>query len=139
MNKLVRENKIKLGFLFITIILILIYFYFLYKKDELLENKIKNISKIKIYNFNTEWCGWSKKFKPEWDIFMQHVKEDPSLYYIEAYDVKCDNDNNKMMCKKYNVPGFPYIVIEDENTYIEYEGDRSAQHLLKYIKEKFTN
>jgi len=138
MNKLVRENKFIIGFLLITIILILIYFYFLYKKDNILENKT-SLSKIKVFNFNTEWCGWSKKFQPEWEIFMQHVKEDPSLGYVEAYDVKCDNDNNKMMCKKYNVPGFPYIVIENEDKYLEYDGDRSAHHLLKYIKEKYAN
>ena len=38
-------------------------------------------SRLKIFNFNTEWCGWSKRFQPEWDKFTQAVKANPNLNF----------------------------------------------------------
>ena len=121
----------------IILFFVILYFWINQKKNKILKNN--NQSKIKVYNFNTKWCGWSQKFQPEWDNFMNQVQDDPTLSYIDAYDVKCDDNNNSSMCKKYNVPGFPYVVIENNGEYLEYDGDRSATHLLKYIKEKFSN
>jgi thiol-disulfide isomerase/thioredoxin len=122
----------------IILFFVILYFWINQKKND---NNIKNNNqnKIKIYNFNTKWCGWSQKFQPEWDSFMNQLQDDPTLSYIDAYDIKCDDNNNSSMCKKYNVPGFPYVVIDNNGEYLEYDGDRSATHILKYIKEKFSN
>ena len=52
---------------------------------------------------------------------------------IETIDVKCDNPDNEQMCKDYNVPGFPYVIIEKDNVKTPYEGPRTAEAMLNNI------
>jgi thiol-disulfide isomerase/thioredoxin len=87
-------------------------------------------SKIKVFNFNTSWCGWSKRLQPEWDKFNEFIKLDPKLAHIEVYDIKCDDDKNNSMCESYKVPGYPYIVIEVNGKRTHYNGERTAKGLI---------
>ncbi len=86
--------------------------------------------KVKIFNFNTEWCGWSKRFQPEWDEFSINVKSNPN---IMAQDIKCDDPSNKSMCNNYNVPGFPTVVAEVNGKPIQYKGPRTAESLIEFV------
>jgi thiol-disulfide isomerase/thioredoxin len=88
-------------------------------------------SKIKIFNFNTSWCGWSKKFQPEWDKFMESVK---NLNNVQAIDVKCDQTDNESICEKYQVPGYPYIVFEVNGKVEPYDNERTSEGLMKHLK-----
>jgi thiol-disulfide isomerase/thioredoxin len=91
-------------------------------------------SKLKIFNFNTDWCGWSKRFQPDWDKFAEAVKDDPELNNkVDVIDVKCDNEENEEMCEAYNVPGFPYVVAEINGRREPYKGERTAQALLSFV------
>ena len=78
-------------------------------KENFSQNQNK---KVKVYNFNTKWCGYSVRFQPEWDIFQKEVNAKGNLADVEAYDIKCDNPSFDQMCKKYDVPGFPTVIIE---------------------------
>jgi thiol-disulfide isomerase/thioredoxin len=92
--------------------------------------------KISIYNFNTTWCGWSRKFQPEWDLFANYMKDPKNnVNNIEVKDIKCENndDQNDEMCKKYNVPGYPYIVFDIDGVHEQYKDERTADALIKYI------
>lgn len=92
-----------------------------------------------VYNFNTSWCGWSKKFQTEWNIFSDKVKMLKDIN-IKAIDVKCDEEDNKTnqdLCKKYNVPGYPYIIILVNNEPRAYDGERTSEALLRYIQTLF--
>jgi hypothetical protein len=84
-----------------------------------------------IYNFNTRTCGWSKKFQPEWDKFSESAKS--SLPNIIVKDVKCE-DNNEM-CSKYNVPGYPYVLLEIDNKIIPYNGERTVESLTDFCNK----
>jgi hypothetical protein len=89
---------------------------------------------VKIFNFNTEWCGWSRKFQPEWDAFMAWVKNpDNKMSHVQAFDVKCDNDSNKSLCEEYKVPGYPYVVIEVNGSRGSYEGERTKEALISFV------
>ncbi len=90
--------------------------------------------KIKMFNFNTEWCGWSKKFQPEWNKFSELVQQNPKLSHIGVYDIKCDNPTNESMCEKYQVPGYPYVVVEVNDKPMPYNGQRSAESLLSFVE-----
>ena len=104
-------------------------------KSENKENfsEAKNKSKIKVFNFNTSWCGWSRRFQPEWDKFSEKVKTDPNLSHVDALDVKCDDNNNELMCEKYEVPGYPFVVVEIDGKRTQYNGERTASALIKHI------
>ena len=58
----------------IIITLICIFFLFSFISDEAFTNsENKNSNLVKVYNFNTSWCGYSIRFKPEWDKFQKEV------------------------------------------------------------------
>ncbi len=103
-------------------------------KDE--KEKFSEVSKpkIKMFNFNTEWCGWSKKFQPEWNKFSELVKKNSKLSHVSVIDVKCDNPENEAMCEKYQVPGYPYVVVEVNDKPMPYNGERSAESLLSFVE-----
>jgi thiol-disulfide isomerase/thioredoxin len=92
-----------------------------------------NKPKTKVFNFNTEWCGWSRRFQPEWDNFSTQVKSNPGLAHVEALDVKCDSSANEAMCENYQVPGYPFVVIEVDGKRTHYKGERTADALVKYF------
>lgn len=123
---------------FLGIIILIIGFILYNNMYQITEKFNENNKIIKVFNFNTSWCGWSKKFQPEWDKFTQLII-DNKLTHIHTHDIKCDNDKNSNKCKEYNVPGYPYIVIEiitDANVQQRvYENERTADSLLSYIKQ----
>ena len=77
---------------FILWIIIVIIGFVLYNNSYPIKEEFNENNKviIKVFNFNTSWCGWSKKFQSEWDIFTKFII-DNNLTHIHAYDVKCDN------------------------------------------------
>ena len=86
---------------------------------------------IKVYNFNTLWCGYSKSFQPEWDMFMNKIKSDPMMNSIvDVKDIKCDNDNNKQLCIDNEVYGYPTVIINVEGESSKYEGPRTSDGLM---------
>jgi thiol-disulfide isomerase/thioredoxin len=94
--------------------------------------------KIKIFNFNTTWCGWSKKFQPEWDKFSQVVKTNSKYSNVDVHDIKCDDINNeevRKLSEEYQVPGFPYVVIDTDDDRYPYKGPRTADSLLQCVSD----
>ena len=89
-------------------------------------------NKIKVMNFNTEWCGYSKQFQGAWDEFSSQANQ---MAGVEAVDVKCDQDENKQMCKEYEIPGYPSVIFEKNGERIEYEGLRSVDGLMSKLQE----
>jgi thioredoxin domain-containing protein 5 len=92
----------------------------------------KNIqeNKITVYNFNTTWCGHSKNFQPVWDKFVESISTTDN---VTAIDAKCDTNINDKLVKKYDVEGFPTVIIDQGNTFIKYSGERSVNGLRKAL------
>jgi len=92
-------------------------------------------SKIKIYNFNTDWCGWSKRLEPDWQTLTNTANKD----LFDVINVKCDNekDPNYALCSdnKYDIQGFPTIIADKGTKLINYKDNgtpRTAEELLKW-------
>lgn len=102
---------------------------------------------VKIFNFNATWCGWSIKFQPEWDEFAKHVVDSKNgLSHVNAYDIKCDdkfktlfnkelNKTNGELSEMYTVPGYPYVIIEVNESRKTYNGDRTADALIAFVSK----
>ncbi len=96
--------------------------------------KSSNRPIIKVFNFNHLECGWSLKFKPEWDSFMTYVANPANnMTHVQAYDVRCDKKENQRICNEYNVPGYPYVVIEVNGSRTSYEGERTKDALVAFV------
>lgn len=102
-------------------------------KDTFSNSANKNSNLIKVYNFNTSWCGYSVRFQPEWEKFQREIESIDNLN-IEGFDIKCDNTNNKQMCDDYEIPGFPSVIIEKDGEKINYNGPRTATAIIETIK-----
>ena len=81
-------------------------------------------------NFNTTWCYWSKKLNPSW----KKLEIDMSNKDIKIIDIKCDKDNNKELCKRYQINGYPTIKLIIGNKIIDYEGNRSFEDMKNFIE-----
>ena len=97
------------------------------------------INPINIYNFNTKWCHWSNKFRPEWDTFTQYINkinQENSFINIKTHDIDCDDPANKELISNYDIPGFPSIIFELPNKQIHiYEDERSVDKLLEKLND----
>ena len=102
-------------------------------KDNFSNSENKNSNIIKVYNFNTSWCGYSVRFQPEWEKFQKEIDSIDNLY-IQAFDIKCDNTNNEQMCTDYEIPGFPTVIIEKNGEKNNYNGPRTANAIIETIK-----
>lgn len=110
--------------LFIILIIFILIIYFLKNKNKNI-TQFENTNDINIYNFNTSWCGWSKKFQPEWNKLSNIMK---------TIDIKCDDPLNENICKKYNILGYPTVIIEKNNKQIVYNGEKTAESILLFVK-----
>jgi len=114
-------------FLIILLILIIILIYFFKNKE-----KISNNTLI-VRNFNTEWCGYSKKFQPTWDNLVNSNTNNN----VQFQDIKCDDPKNNNICydnNKYKINGFPQILFEDNNGNIStLNKPRTLENILNTI------
>jgi thiol-disulfide isomerase/thioredoxin len=129
---------------FLWLLLIGLVVYLLYKKlvtSEGMENAIKttveqNPNETKVYNFNTSWCGYSVRFQEEWNKFADEIAKKNNVVPVKVYDIKCDNASNESMCRDYEVPGFPTVILEKNGKRETYNGPRTADSLLEAVQKK---
>jgi len=119
----------------IIMFLVVFFFIFNFNTNEAFSNSEKKKSNlVKVYNFNTSWCGYSIRFQPEWDKFQKEVNSRNDLSNVLAFDIKCDNTDNKQMCNEYDISGYPSIIIELNDKKTLYRGTRTSDALIENIK-----
>lgn len=74
-----------------------------------------------------EQCGHCKRFSPEWDNFVQSYTGPVTLRKVEMSEAGDD-------LEKYNIRGFPTILIVDDNgEFKDYDGPRTSEALTKFL------
>ena len=78
--------------------------------------------------FHDESSAYSKKFEPVWENFKNSCKTDMTLIKISR---------NSKWLKKYDVQGFPTIMLLDASNkkVDEFEGPRTKRALCKYVQQ----
>jgi len=90
-----------------------------------------NLAKLKLFYVN--WCDHCTKFKPIFDKDLKNLIESSKIpVTLEAIDF----DNNKEISRKYGVSSFPTLILEINNETHKYEGERTPEEIIKFIKEK---
>lgn len=117
--------------LWVWLVIISIGMYFISKSCNYQEKFDNKNSKVKIYNFNTSWCGWSKKFQPIWDSFAKKDLEN-------RIDVKCDDDTHKQFYSQFKINGFPSVIAVVDGKHIPYNGSRTQDGLDDFM-DKLNN
>jgi thiol:disulfide interchange protein len=87
--------------------------------------------------FYADWCPHCKTAKPEWE----KTKAEYSNNTIDGYkvlfvDVDCTHPDSKTtsMMDKYNVEGFPTIILLKNNEVITYDAKVTYDHLSQFLK-----
>lgn len=109
-------------------------------KDDIPSYKIKNINenytnnkKNKLSLCFTEWCGHSRNFLPEWKKIKNEIESKKELNTI-CVEYNCEED--KKTCEKYNVRGYPTLLLHKENgEVINYNGQREMSEIIKFVKQ----
>ena len=84
-------------------------------------------NKTKVILFKADWCGHCKTFKPIWDaVIKQYDNLDFTVY---------DADKDKDSLTKYNIEGFPTVIVEQNGNKFEYNDERNADSFNNFLKE----
>jgi len=141
MNNISKSNIL---ILFFWIFLIFLFLNEFFSKSYSNDNNNDNTydadnfenTKIKIYNFNTTWCGHSKNFQPIWDMFSESLTNEDNII---TYDVKCDDNINEKLSERYYIDGYPTIIIDYGDKFIKYSGPRTVNGLRSILNLKPLN
>lgn len=129
---------------FIVIGLVVVTIFILYYMNRHVGSELSHSQRLKkneafaqdipeIINYNTSWCGHSKRLQPTWDVITEHFSGKP----VKITDLKCDDPTNAAQCKAANVPGFPTIMGIVGGKRYEYPGggDRSLKSIVSWINQ----
>ena len=124
-NRLTFKKPID-SILYIIALLIIFYFFYKYVLTSLNVENFENDGKKKVVYFYMNGCQHCESFSPIWDEFKQ-ISSLPT-HKIESADAG-------EMLSKYNISGFPTILLLDKNNnkLKELEGDRTLAGLNALI------
>lgn len=119
-------NNYRLILLILILSLIFLFWYIFYPVVDTFDTN----KDITIVNYNTEWCGYSKQFQPNWNKFASMVDGK-----IKVVDMKCDNKDNEEKCKAAGINGYPTVKLYVDNKVFDYNGNRQPDDLIAFVKQ----
>ena len=97
-------------------------------------NKVKEYFKIgrkyekTLLLYHMPWCGYCKDFIPVWNM----LKPYKQYYNVDMQSINCERYPE--ICKRDNITSYPTIRLVSGNKIIEYDGNRTLEDLLQFIK-----
>ena len=79
--------------------------------------------------FYANWCGHCKTMKPLWDDASQEVGNEKMI----KVDVGEGTSEQKKMMEKYDVQGFPTILVFENGEYIKKHEERTKKSFLDFF------
>lgn len=116
-------QKIGLTLLMFTIFTSIVFVFM--KRQEGFE------SKAVLSYFYLPGCGWCQKFNPEWEKFVEMVKKENIA--VETRKVNAEEAKEEVMKEK--IEGFPHVHIVKDGKRKDFEFNRTAEDLMKFVKE----
>lgn len=89
-----------------------------------------------MYFFYTTWCPHSLTAIPEWEKIVDKYSENSvNSYNIKFIDVDCTKETVEIenMINKYNVEGYPTIVMIKDDQVIEFDAKVKYENIEKFL------
>jgi thiol-disulfide isomerase/thioredoxin len=87
----------------------------------------------RIILYHANWCGYCKRFIPEWDKLKEIIEAEKLDIKLDKYEEQEIEKNPKLLGDN-KIQGWPTIVIEVDNKSSYYDGQRTAEALLDFMK-----
>lgn len=134
--KKVKKNFDVKTLLFIIALLFLYYIYTNYL-DEGFESSCENLNEDikdnrKLVLFYANWCGHCKNIKPVWDETASEINTDNNNKMLKL-NVGDGKPEQKEMMKKYNINGFPTIIMFENGENKGVLEKRDKKSFLEYF------
>ncbi len=136
MKKVLKPSNLPRLLILVLVLIILFYVYTKYLKEGFecspneLDSLIKSPEKTMVL-FYADWCGHCKKIKPDWEECSKKVnKEEKRMIKV---DVGGKTPEQKELLDKYQIDGFPTILVFQNGTAEPYQGERSVEAFLKAL------
>uniref|UniRef100_A0A6C0HHW6 Thioredoxin domain-containing protein n=1 Tax=viral metagenome TaxID=1070528 RepID=A0A6C0HHW6_9ZZZZ len=95
-------------------------------------NEPKTSDVVDLYYFYTTWCPHCKKSMPIWQALKSDIGDTKFKgYRINFLEVDCDKD--KALADKFNVQGYPTILMVKGNSVISYDAKPSKDTLIEFL------
>ena len=135
LHKMYKTFPRSLPFLIVAFLLILVYAFFHSKegfqcKPDELDTFIQSPEPTMVL-FYADWCGHCTKLKPVWEEAATKANADTTR--MIKIDVGGKNPEHKEVMKKYQIDGFPTILVFENGTPTPYKGDRSVDSFLQTV------
>tara|TARA_B110000114_G_C15091003_1_gene398617 strand:- start:1664 stop:2197 length:534 start_codon:yes stop_codon:yes gene_type:complete len=87
-----------------------------------------------LFLFYVEWCPHCKSAKPTWDEFKDHNKT-VNGYSIIYNEINCtdENEQSTKLINKYNIEGFPTIILLKNNEVIQFDAKPSKETISQFL------
>ena len=125
----------------IVAMFIIIYVTHIMYKSYKVANESFNDQQVKdadVYFFYANWCPHCKTAKPE----MEKVKNNFHQRTINGYNINvkyvdCTNDSqeSKMLMSKYNIQGYPTVIMDIDGEIVEYDNKVTYSNMETFIAD----
>lgn len=104
--------------------------YLLFKLNKPIIDKFVGINKVddRLKLYYAEWCGHCHKLMPTWNELHNTELKD----IVEIHKYECSE--NKFLCTNEGVQGYPTIILETNGKKVRYEGDRTKEDIIQFVK-----
>jgi thiol-disulfide isomerase/thioredoxin len=90
--------------------------------------------KPEMYLFKSDSCHYCKSFMGNWNLLVN----DPKLNkHINFTMLDATNDKNEI--KKWEITGYPTLILRKGDKTIEYQNERSVSELTKFLNKNTKN
>ena len=124
-------KRMMVAILFVLFILLVLLRYFHKRSLEGFQSENKMVVICK-----ADWCGHCKKASPEFNKLLSVspiTLKDGNKVSVKILDA--DKDKSEM--SKYNVKGFPTVLIVDNGVTTEYPGERTASGIIDFLNSNY--
>ena len=121
---------------FVLVVVVLLYFYVQFSKEgfqckpDELESMIQSPEPTLVL-FHADWCGHCKKLKPTWDETAKKANVDRTR--MIKLDVGGKTPDQREIMDKYQIDGFPTILVFQNGVPVPYQGSRTTDDFLKTL------
>lgn len=106
------------------------------------EKKIRNTKQVTFVKFYAPWCGHCKNLAPTYSKVADKLKD-----VAKIVSINCDQEENKPVCGKYGVQGFPTLKLFPSSLItkgrnkepIDYNGARTKKEIIDFITNAIPN